>query len=1048
MLVVMRPSRRTSWAGASSLLLVTALALGACAHDEMPAPQTPRVLSAEGVTETSSTPVALRMYVLADPQAWRSSGVRTLGIVPLGGSSDGIGAIQDGLRIVASPAGLRAAAETSDPPITGGLRVPSHLGGGFLFQTQTALYTSPTFDGPLHPLVTLPGEIAAVSFGPQGILVRGSDGQRWYVDARSGASAPMTPPGLVDVASLPDGRAAAITEFGFAMISTDGGLHWQDVTHQLPGPPSAVTVVEDELYVETSSQRGDVVRVDPGGTLVAFDKVPAVDPLLLRPRDPRWNDKYEAPIRHAIRLGVPLDDHTALVVDDGNIDTVDVMTGDLLDVQSGKLPPDATCEAIRTHDDMLLVCQQSSGPAFVASHVLAEKPVIEQTFGTEGVFYASDDGALAFGGPCASSTASNKIVCVRSPVGTWQEIDLEAVSDAGAQADVLRWVPRSDGSAVAIVSAPKMGAIDARTGEYRPWDENVGEYANALRGNYGGSGRDAQPVDRMWTSTPSGGLRGWVDSATVDVSVDGAVTLSPFKFDRGGRVVESGPYALAMHEGRLWQTTDRGANWLEVASPLSAPAKDGKSSRSALMPHVCSAVGCDLMEWYRIGWAPVAPIPRAPPKVAAMAAHLAQGATPSITCRVEGAIASSAITRSDESPDDLGLGLSRVPASTSSDQEHLHSVYARIVLNPPHASDPTTEPDGDAPRALLYGYATSNDDGDRITVMGPNKDPMALRRMLAFVSPFDVAQGVKKTSFGLNEVVSAARGVGLSALDVLADDPSIVTSFVPVLMPDPVQPSDLVFGGGSGMLGILRANGTRTKVAMRVKRGDDAYLTSAAALGPDEIALLEVEGEGTGHVMKWTAGGVADLYDVPAPPSTDLYPANPDAIAVGPRGEVAVLRTSSGGAPPSEQDPALLFGSSGAPTPLAPWSTMTLASDPACKALAQLPPSDPNAGWRAIVQTARPWISISGPNMQADAETPGLLRVRWTQNRICLEAAEIRLPPTKVRATQKSSDGSAATPVDLDAATYLVARWTGTPAATRSSVMLGSETRQTLDCSK
>ncbi|MGH7286338.1 MAG: hypothetical protein ACRELY_32875, partial [Polyangiaceae bacterium] len=549
-------------------------------------------------------------------------------------------------------------------------------------------------------------------------------------------------------------------------------------------------------------------------------------------------------------------------------------------------------------------------------------------------------------------------------------------------------------------------------------------------------------------STPSGGLRGWVDAATIDVSVDGAITLSPFKFDRGGRVAESGPYALAMHESRLWQTTDRGANWLEVASPLAAPSKDPQGKRSTIMPHVCSAVGCDLMEWYRIGWPSVAPVARPVPKIAGLAPHLAQLTTPSISCRVEGAIASSAITRSDESPDDLGLGMSRVPASTSSDQEHIHSPYARLVLNPPHSSDPTSEPDTDAPRALLYGFATSNDDGDRITVMGPNKDPMALKRMVAFVSPFDVGESVKKTSFGLNEVVSAARGVGLSALDVLAEDPSIVSSFVPVLMPDPVQPSDLVFGGSTGMLGILRANGARTKVTMRVKRSDDAYLTSAAALGPDELALLEVEGEGTGHVMKWNAGGVADLYDVPPPPSTDLYPANPDAIAIGPRGDIAVLRTSSGGAPPSEQDPALLFGSSGAPTPLAPWSSLTLASDPACKALAQLPATDPNGGWRAIVQTSRPWISISGPNMQATDDSPALLRVRWTQNRVCLEAAEIRLPSTKVRTTQKSSDGSAATPVDLDAATWLIARWTGTPAATRASVMLGSETRQTLDCTK
>lgn len=1038
MLEVMRRRRRVPKAGAA---LALCLAVLACGHDELPQPQTPRVLSGEAVTETSTTPLALRMYVLGDPQSWR--GGRGLSFVPLGGPNDGVGAIQDGLRIVASTSGLRAASETTDPPITAGERMPAHLGGGFLFQTQTSLYTSPTFDGPLHPLATVPGEVGSISFGPQGILVRGSDGQRWYVDAKTGGAAVMSPPGLVDVASLPDGRAAALTEFGFALVSSDGGQHWQDVTHQLAASPTAVLVVQDELWIETSAQRGEAVRVDPGGTLVAFDKSPTLDPPLLRPRDTRWNDRYEPPIRHAIRLGVPLDDHTALVVDDGNIDTVDVTTGELVDVATGKVPPDASCEALRTHDDILLVCTQQSGPSFVASHVLGERPVVEQTFGAEGIFYAGDDGALAFAGPCTSSTASSKIVCVRSPGGSWQELDLEAASDVGAQADVLRWVPRPDGSVVAIASAPKLGVIDGRTGEFKQWDDSVGEYASSLRGSYS-NGRDSHPIDRAWTATSAGGLRGWVDGAAIEVTPDGAVQLSPFKFDRGGRVAESGPYALAVHEGRFFQTTDRGVTWTEVATPLVAPQKN-PNARTNLMPHVCSAVGCDLNEWYRIGWSPTAPVPPREPKIAGAAPHLPQAPTPSITCRVDGAASTTSVPRSDESPDDLGLGTMRVPPSPSSEVEQVHTPFLRLVLNPPHSVDITADPSSDAPRALLYGYATSNDDGDRITVLGPNKDPMALRRMVAFVPPFDVAQAVRKTSFGLAELVQSARGIGMSALDVLADDPSMVTSFVPVLG-DAQQPADLVVGSPSGMIGILRANNAKPRVAMRVKRGDDSYLTSAASLGPDEIAVLELDADGTGHVMKWTPGGVADLFDVPASPSTDLYPANPDAIAVGPRGDIAVLRTSSGGTPPSEQDPALLFGSNGQPTPLAPWSTLTLANDPACKALAALPSADPNGGWRAIVQTSRSWISFAGPGMQAADDAPALVRVRWTPSRVCLEAAEVRLQPGRIRTTQKSGDGSAASPVDLDVQTWLVARWTGTPAATKASVMLGSEQRQPIDC--
>ncbi len=1051
-----RSRRRASFTRCAGLL-APAVILGcgliggttSCAHDDLPLPQAPRVSSAETVFDAGDSLPPLRMYVLADQGGYRGGG-RSASVVALGGPGDGVGAILEGLRMVSSPNGFRPASETVDPPIIGGLRLPAHLGGGFVFETQSSLYTSPTFDGPLHPVVTVPGQIAAISFGPQGFLIRGSDGQRWYVDPRSGDAAPMNPPGLVDIASLADGRAAAIAEFGSALISTDAGAHWQDVTHQLPGPPSDVRVVDDELYFLTSSARSEVVRVDVGGALVAYDKTPSIDPPQLRPRDPRWNDRYDLPLRHALRLGVPIDERSALVVDGGNIDTVDLMTGELLDVQTGKLPPEAMCEGLRTHDDILFACNQVGGPSFVASHVLGEKPLVEITFGTDGNFFAGDDGSIAFSGPCSGGGgATTKMACARSPSGTWQEYDLTSVSDAGASADAIRWVPRSDGSVVAIVEQPKLGTIDVHTGEFHAWDDSVARYSSSLRAQQYGGARDGRILDRVWTALPSGGLRGWLDGGAIDVSSEGDVTVSPFKFDKSGRLMTSGSFAIATHESRLWQTTDRGSSWMEVAAPLSVKPADpnGAAKRNDITPRLCSAVGCDLMDWYRIGWSPLTPAERPSPKLAGSAPHLRAPVTPAIHCKIEGAVSVSETQRSDSSPDDLMLGLGKAPVTVSSDQEHLHSVFARVLVNPPHSTDPTGDPGQDAPRALVYGYATSNDDSDRISVLGPNKDAMALKRLVAFVPAFDTQQVVRKSSIGISELVAAGRGIGLGTLDVLAEDPSIPTSLVPVLGSDPAQPSDFLMSGNTGMLAILRASNARPRVAMRVKRGDDNFVTSAAAFGNDDVALLEIGDDGTGHVMKWFGNGVADLFDVPPPPSNDLYPANPDAIAIGARSDISVLRTPSGGTPPTEQDPALIYGTSGAPIPLAPWSTMTLASDPACRALAALSPSDPNGGWRAIIQTQGPWISINAPGLTADPDAPSLLRVRWTPTRVCLEAAEVRLPPAKLR-SQMKSDGSNATPVDLDAQTWLIARWTGTPAATRASIMLGSEMRQPLECSK
>ena len=1036
-------SRASCMSSIALVALASTSALFACAHDDLPPAAAPHATFVGPAADSGDSAALLRMYVLGDPQGYRGASSGHAAFIALGGPDDGVGVIQEGLRLVNGASGLRAAAETTEPALSGGIRLPSHLGGGFLFQSTSALYTSPTFDGLLHPLVSLPGEIGGLSFGPAGILVRGSDGQRWYVDAKTGRAAAMNPPGLVDIASLPDGRAAAIAEFGSALISIDGGSRWQDVTHQLPGPPTNVLVVGDDLYFTTSAASNDVVRVDAGGALVTFDAMPPKDEPLFRKRDPRWVDKYDSPLRRAIRLGVPLDDHTALVADGGNVDTVDMMTGELIDVSTGKLPPDAVCEAVRTHDDILFVCNVPSQPPFVASHVLADKPIIEQTFSSEGIFYAGDDGALAFGGPCAANTPTLKMACVRTPSGTWEEYDLEQTSDAGDQADALRWIPRADGGVIAIVNTPKMGTIDAHTGEFRAWDEGVGQYSSAIRGTTSGA-RDAHIVDRNWTTTPSGGLRGWLDGGAIDISIEGNVTVSPFKFERNGRLVPAGPYALASHEGRLWQTVDRGSSWVEVAAPLS-PATVASGKMGGVNAHTCSAVGCDLSNWYRIGWAAVPPSARPPPKLASAAPHLLAPVTPTLTCKVEGAAAVASVQHSDSSPEDLGLGLLRLPVAANSDQEHLHLVYSRVMLNPPHSTDATGDPSAEAVRAILFGYSTSNDDSDRITVLGPNKDPLALKRMAAFVPAFDPQQIVRRATFGISDVVAAARGIGLGTADVLAEDPTIASSVVPVLATDPAQPSDLVLGGSSGMIAILHASNAKPRVTMRVKRGDDAYITSAAALGVDELALLELDVDGTGHVMKWSGSSVADLFDVPASPSTDVYPANPDAIAVSARGDVAVLRTPSGGAPPTAADPALIFGMSGAPIALAPWSTMTLASDPACRALAALPPSDPNSGWRAIVQTARPWISISAAGLALDPDALSLIRVRWTTTRVCLEAVEARLPISKIRTQQKSSD-AAAVAVDVDAQTWLVARFTGTPSATRASIMLGSEMRQPFDC--
>ena len=1071
-----RAGRRRTAAG----LLAAVGGLGAvgafvgCAHEgalTLEAPRggarTPELPSAPDV------PLGPMQYLVADPIG-RGAGASasTRAVTPLG-KTEGTGVIVDGLRVVLTGPRMHAAKDVADPALVSAERLPASMGGGFLFHSSTSLFTSDAFDGPLRPLVAFPDAIAQVSFGPRAILVRAQNGERWLVDAKTGAPAPMAPLGLVDVAAVPDGRAAAITEFGGAFVSGDRGEHWIDVAQRFPSAVDKLLVHDDAVYMTASSNGSGsgsgnagarTARVEVGGALSFFDKPPTVTPDEMRPKDPRWKAD-EPPLRRALRLGAPLDDGTALVVSEGNVVKVDLRSGELVSVMQGRLPPDATCEAVRTQDDVVAACTRTGGPAFLASHVLADKaPVIEQTFLSAGTFSASDDGSIAYSAPCSRTKGSARVACVRSASGSWQELDLDAVAtmgDAGAGPtggapaavpDPARWVPRPDGGAWGVFFSPKPGAIDARTGEVHMWRADAlptGVRSLEMRSSRYKNRDTTGVVDRTWTATNVGTLRGWTDNGVVEIGVDGSITTSPFSFDR---TAVAGAFAFARtKDGRAWQTVDRGASWAEVQAPFaSRPDKFDP-------PRFCSAVGCDLAAWYRIGWTPTAPATTAPPQVADAAPYVSAPQLPRLACRPTGEAKVQAVARTEHSPDDLGLGASHLPVvdDTASNGngpniEYVRLVHARALLVPARGTDTAPDRDEASARVLLSGYSVDTD-GDRIHVNGPVRDAMALRRNVAFVAPFDVGGAVRRTSFGVAEIMASARALGVSAGDVLSDDPTGVWSFAPTVPTDPAAPSDLAFLGASGLVGALRATpggGARTRVGMRNKPADETYPVSAVSLGGEELAVLAVDGDGLGHVFKWNgATALPVLFDVPAPPSSKLVAANPDALALGAKpGELVVVRTPSGGTPPSASDPALVFApsagtSSAVPVAaLAAWSALLPEGDAACKA-------DPG-GYRVIVQGARPWVGVSGPALRQVEDAPFLARVRWTASHVCVEALEIRVADVKVTSREKTMDGAAArvSPLELDAESCVVVRFTGTPAAARVAVIPGAESRQTLEC--
>lgn len=1024
----MRANPRTGTAAA--LFLLAAIAGGACGHagpagGGMRAP-------VEARASASGAPSGPPQYIVADPSP-RSSVVA----IPLGGSG-ALGLVVDKTRIVVGRGEPHVGPDLPDQAIAGVRPIPARMGGGYLFWTENNLYRAETFDGVLRPIARLTDAIQNMSFAPKFALVRTRNGERWALGIPSGERAALEPLGASDVEALDDGRALAFNDSGAAFSSMDGGAHWTDVTSQIKSSPTHVMVVDDELWLYESSGGG--LRLELDGQLSAFDKQPPETQPELRPRDPRWRGT-EAPLRTALHTGASIDESTAIVVEQGDIVRVDVHTGEITGIVPGKLPPDARCEAVPTANDVLFACvsrgaRPNGDPsAFVVSHTLSgDTPTVEQTFQSVAQFYGSDDGGLAIALPCTGTPAGPQahVACVRQPGGTWQDYDLSALTgDAGAglgggapDVNVARWIPRADGRAVAVVLDPTPGLYDPRTGQLETVEQAGRDaLAQGVRDRFGGYRKlgiafngmnGATLVDWSWSFSASGTLRGWQPhGGTVEIGDDGRVTRSPYAFD----TMTAGPYALGRTEdGRFYQSTDHGGTWTEVAAPPSRAA--GGALRG------CSTAGCDMGGFYRIGWAARPPHAETPQAPAKLAPEVRRTRPVEMTCRALAPAVAKVLPRTPGSPDDLGLGNTRLPiASDKSEIAFVRNTIPRAIVNPLHEAS-TGDSDTPALRAMLTGFSTTRD-GETIEVMGPNRSASSLRRSLWFVPAFEPSAPVKKAVIAMSDVIAAGHAAGLTNEEILSEDMTESGTIVVMTPSDAAAPGDLAFYNAQhGLLVRVRSN-ERTRVAMRASQNDSTVI-SGVALPSDEAAFLELESSGVGHVFKLGAGGITDLYDInPTATDTTVYPANPDALAIGPRGDVAIIRTGSGSDPASAQDPALLLVSAMPPVALAPWSTLRLVDDASCK----------EPGWRTTLQVIAPWIRVTTPELRAE-DLPMLARVKWSEKRVCLEGLEVKLPDVTLRASGGGSE-------PLKVASWLVAR--GSVFA-RVAIADGVEWRQPLEC--
>jgi hypothetical protein len=1019
------------------VLLAAAAVVTACAHDEAKKVETPQVPEQHASSKESGPP----QYLIADPSP-RGGGV-TLAL----GSAGTFGLVVDKSRVVVGRGEPRVAVDTTDETIIGARKLPTRFGGGYLFWTERSLYRADQFDAPLKPVARVPDAIArgndfqSVSFASKFVLVRTNNGERWAIGMPNGERKTIEPLNVADVEALDDGRALAFNDQGAAFASTDGGDHWADITAQIRSSPSHVNVIENEIWLIESA--GGALRLELDGHLSAFDKPPADKTPEIRARDPKWRGQ-DAPLRSAFRSGAAVDDSNAVVIEDGDLVHVDVRTGEVTSVVTGKLPPDAHCEAVPVSGDVLFACvsrgSMGSAGAFVVSHtIVGDSPVIEQSFGVNAQFYASDDGGLAFAGPCGGSapppsggyapspSSQDNTVCVRQPGGSWQEQDTSALQNDGGPGDVrvLRWIPRSDGRVVAFIYDSTPGIYDPHTGNIIALGDEAREIV--MQGYTGGGGTrykkhayyrgDSPMIDSSWSFAANGALRGWQrHGGIVEVTDDGRLNKSPYAFD----VLAAGQYALGRtKEGRLYQSSDHGATWVEVAGP--------PSGAGAVEMRSCTTAGCDLGAFYRVGWQVRAPRIDPAPTTAAPAAEVRRTRGLELSCRPIGvAPATKILPRTGSSPEDLGLGASRLPvAGESSTYGYLRTPLPRTIVNPLHENGGGDGGEGASLRAMLSGFQTTRD-SDVIEVMGPNKNAASLRRQVSYVAAFDPAATVRRATIAMSDVIAVGRGAGLTNDEILSDDMTETGNLLVVTPVDGNAPSDLAFANPRGLVALIK--GERTKLAMRNYTNNEATLISGASLGADEAAFLELETSGVGHVFKIAGGGTTDLFDIsPTVNDAAYYPANPDAVAVGPKNEIGVIRTASGSDPASTWDPAIVIVPAMPPVALAPWSKLEFGDSPACK----------EPGWRATLQIIAPWVKVTTPELRID-ESPMIARVKWNEKRVCLEGFEAKMSNVNLRVT--GGDRSAE---PLALSTWLVAKGS---TFMRVGVADGVEWRQPLEC--
>lgn len=855
-------------------------------------------------------------------------------------------AIHNGARLEQRAEGLVFADSTSKQPLEGGRAVPKHAGGGFVFWSSTGLYRTPSFLGRLEALGTAPFSVVDVSFGPKFWLARSDTGERWAFDPKTGADVALGPEGVLDIAAARDGRVVALLELGRAVVSLDGGATYREVQTELGAPVAGLSLeplgfVLDQLQLMTLEPGGKLMLRPPSRNQDASyygDRRRAAHP-------PSSEAERYAPLNRAISSGVASKPGFALVALEASVCEVDLSTGKVVRQGPELLPGSPQCQLLRPNRELLMACK-AKNELVILSKVESERPVVERSFKGDAVLRVASDRLLVEMG-CDAEPAPFS-VCTRFASGEWKQLSKrpETPAEKGqipvgspdfAEFRPHAFVPRADGGAVALVNELS-GYVDLASG-----------HAIRLKGPVGAIVRDPSNcwVDGAGTlrCLTSKGAFAWDDAGNPKAEAFQFSWLAP-----------AGARALGRDDkGRLFQTEDFGRTWIEVAAPPG-------DVRGRDRPGICSEVGCSFNGWLRTGWDPVPPRPAAAQLVVETAARI-EPALPTVSCSVDKPLAptffQSPNSAEADAADDphrfvAGFGVDRLPAN-----------YSQISLD-----TALTSLDGNTMHGLLSTFTRRVHVPRAPDAEVYEQEPLRFR----YLDYFDTSARINTATIRVSELSQAARRLGIAGpgTDFEGGGPLAI---VPVLAREPGRTAGFILTLEPARFWV---NAGRVTLLAPLS---DIWTVASASLERDGslLVLQTTDAEGP-RVWRHRQGLGTEVFGAPHTPLRPTHDPS-DAVGISEQGEIAVLRFPSAPRPPTADDPPFAYVAGKPLERLAPWSTLQPATSPACA---------DKAGYRAIVMAASNWFKAIHGASEAPVDRGMVAAVRWSKERVCLEALEVQ----------------------------------------------------------